>query len=80
VIQLLISPITLWQLYPVRDHLIDHPVRVLVWGVLAVLLMPYVLGTAAAKLESLFFPAGASTPPTGLRAIVAWFFQNALPV
>ena len=56
VIQLLISPVTLWQLYPIRDHLIDHPVRVLAWGTLAVLVMPYILGTGAAKLESLGMP------------------------
>src|SRR2546430_14810768 len=51
VIQLILAPVTLWQLYPVRDHLVDHPVRIAVWGALAVLVVPYVLGTGGAKLE-----------------------------
>src|SRR5437773_2378830 len=75
VIQVLLSPYTLWQLYPVRDHLVDHPVRVIAWGALAILVLPYILGTGVAKLENVLFPAGSSKPPRGLRAVVAWFIR-----
>jgi putative flippase GtrA len=59
VIQVLIAPITIWQLYPVRDHLDLHPVRVAAWSALALLVVPYLLGTVAARVSDRAFPAGS---------------------
>ncbi|MDQ6945534.1 MAG: DUF6338 family protein [Actinomycetota bacterium] len=54
VIQLLLFlPLTSWWIWPVRDHLADHPVRVASWALVAVLLIPAVGGVYAGRLTTL---------------------------
>jgi hypothetical protein len=67
--------VLLIEIYPIRADLIDHPVRLAGWAVLALLVAPYLLGTGAAKLSDFVFPAGMRQPPRHWRAFVAWFVR-----
>ncbi|HEX6349154.1 MAG TPA: DUF6338 family protein [Candidatus Dormibacteraeota bacterium] len=64
VIQVLLLPVTLLVLYPVRSQLELHPLRLATWFTLVVLVVPYVLGTISARVSDRLFPPGSS-PPTG---------------
>src|SRR5262245_13011645 len=62
VIQVLLLPYTLAVLYPVRDHLDLYPAQVAGWLVLTTLVLPYLLGSVAARItDSLFDPAAVFT-------------------
>lgn len=77
VLQLVLLPVVLIEIYPVRDHLIDHPTRVAGWALLALVVLPYVLGTGAARVGDFVFPTGLRRPPAGWRRFVAWFLRPA---
>lgn len=58
-IQVFLLPYVLWELYPVRDHVEQHPLRITGWLGLTVLVMPYLLGTVAARVsDHIFGPTG----------------------
>ncbi len=64
VIQVLVLPYALLQLYPVRDHLDLHPYRVAGWLILTMLVLPYLLGRVAAGVTDwLFSPAAIYAAP-----------------
>lgn len=73
-VQLAVSPLTLWKLYPVREHLMDHPVRLIGWAFLSLVLLPYVCGAGVARLSDWVFPGGSGRL-TGWRAFVALFIR-----
>jgi putative flippase GtrA len=80
VIQVALAPVTLWQLYPVRNQLDVHPVRVAAWLFLVLLIVPVVTGTIAARVSDHLLPAGAGRPTsrTG-RALEFLIRPNAEP-
>lgn len=55
-IQVAISPLTLWLLYPIRNDLIGHPRRLAAWAFVAVLVAPIAGGVVAARFHDLLFP------------------------
>ena len=63
VIQVLLFPITIPWLWPVRDHLIDHPVRVALWAVVTLIAIPAGGGIYAGRLSDLFFGVRRSMIP-----------------
>ncbi len=75
VVQLLLLPVLLGEIYPARDHLMLHPVRVAGWAFLSLIVLPYVLGTGAGKLSDFVFPAGFRRRLAGWRGVVAWFVR-----
>lgn len=54
-IQVLISPLTVTWIVPVRHDALGHPWRLAVWLFIGVLTLPVLLGLAAAKLTDLLF-------------------------
>jgi hypothetical protein len=50
VVQLAAAPVTLAEIYPVRNHLDQHPLRLALWGLLVVLVIPWVGGRAYARV------------------------------
>lgn len=74
-LQLALSPFLLTAIYPVRDHLVDHPDLIIIWATLAVVVLPYVFGTGAAKLGDSIFPTGMRRPLVGWRSWVAWLVR-----
>jgi len=75
VLQLVLLPFLLVEIYPVRDHLVDHPFRVAGWAFLGLFVLPYVLGTGAGKVSDFVFPTGLRRPPSGWRRFIAWFVR-----
>jgi hypothetical protein len=72
-LQVVISPLTLWLLYPVRAELMDHPRRIAVWAFVAVLVAPFAGGIAAARIGDLLFPPKGrpwARRPSGWRRLV----------
>ncbi len=64
VIQVLVLPYDLLQLYPVRDHLDLYPYQVAGWLILSMLALPYLLGRIAAGVTDwLFSPAAIYVAP-----------------
>ena len=55
VVQAVLSPLTVLWILPVRATLITHPWRVAIWIVLAVLVVPVILGLGGARLTDAFF-------------------------
>jgi hypothetical protein len=66
-IQVVISPLTVAWIVPIRKHLADHPGRVATWFLIAVLVVPLGLGLAAARLTDVIFR------PVRPREDVGWF-------
>ncbi len=56
VVQLLVSPVTLLWIYPVRNDLLAYPGRVFVWLSLTVLIVPVAGGLLAGYLTDRLFP------------------------
>jgi hypothetical protein len=58
VVQAILVPLTVVWIVPIRDHLPQYPLRVTVWSLLVVLVVPVALGLAAgAFTDKLFDPA-----------------------
>lgn len=58
-IQVAISPLTLLMIYPIRDELVSHPRRVMLWALIAVLVTPLLTGVVTAKASDVLFPPTA---------------------
>lgn len=57
VVQAILVPLTVVWIVPARDHLARYPLRVTVWSLLAVVVVPIVMGLAAGALtDKLFDP------------------------
>jgi Family of unknown function (DUF6338) len=56
VVQALLSPLTVFWILPVRTSLSDYPWRIVIWIVLAVIIVPVILGLGSAKLTDKLFP------------------------
>lgn len=73
-IQVLVSPLTVAWIVPIRARLADHPGRVAMWFALIVLVLPLTLGLAVARVTDLIFdPRAAATRRYGrLVRLLAW--------
>ncbi len=71
-IQALLAPATLVWIYPLRDDLIHHPVRVAVWLALALLVLPFAVGVLAAHIGRWLFPSSPLPPRSRFKRFMAW--------
>lgn len=83
-IQIVVSPLTILWLYPVRKQLDQHPWPVAVWLALAVLAVPVIGGSLVARLaDEGFFPFKRGFAwllrPTGPPTVWDWLFTANLP-
>ncbi len=79
-IQVLISPLTIAWIVPIRTHLADHPGRVAIWFLLVVLVIPLVLGVLGARLTDLIFrPVQLGRPLGRLTRGVTAFVKAPAP-
>jgi hypothetical protein len=84
IVQLVALPVTLWEIYPVRNHLDQHPFRVAGWGFLVVFALPWVGGRVAALVATSTGIAKGGrfawlwTPPPAPSAW-DWFFASEPP-
>ena len=51
VLQVAVSPLTLYLLYPVRNALVNNPWQIVTWLVVVVFIAPYLAGTFSGKLS-----------------------------
>lgn len=82
--QVLVSPLTVTLLVPVQGDLLQHPVRLATWGLVALLGAPIAIGLIVARLVELVFPeeppswpeapaaAPLAPPPVAPRAAPVW--------
>src|SRR5438270_1125248 len=80
-IQVVIAPLTILWIVPIRDHLDTHPWRVALWFFLTVLVLPLVAGVAVARTTDLLFDPRQSGHQAHRRAaaIVARLFKEPSP-
>jgi hypothetical protein len=71
--QALVAPVTLAWIYPVRDDLIHHPLRVALWLALVLLLLPFAVGVLAAHMGRRLFPASPLPPTSRFARFIGWF-------
>lgn len=62
VIQVAVYPWTAWQLLPVRNDLAAHPVRLWLWGLAVVLLIPIAGGVLVGRLTDALLIRGDEKP------------------
>src|SRR6184192_1398932 len=79
VVQLVLSPLTLWWLLPVRRHLLDHQVRVVIWLLLAVFVVPVGGGIAIGKLGDWLFGSSSSFSESRIGRAVGRIWPGAPP-
>jgi hypothetical protein len=79
VIQVIVAPLTIYWLYPVRAHLEKYPWRICVWSALVVLIVPWVGGTVLGRLADWVFDPRLMVTGPSWRRIVAWLFRPAVP-
>jgi uncharacterized protein DUF6338 len=63
IIQVVLAPVTLALIYPVRDAPLDHPARLAVWVLLVVLVAPVLIGQATARAANAVLPADSALDP-----------------
>src|ERR1017187_4360960 len=73
IVQLAAAPVTWAEIYPVRNHLDQHPLRLAGWGLLVVLVIPWMGGRAYAWLVNRGQPTGENPASFGTRV-----FRNAV--
>jgi Family of unknown function (DUF6338) len=78
VIQVLVFPWTAWQLLPVRNDLAAHPVRLWLWGLAVVLLIPVVGGLLVGRLTDVLLIRG-SEPPGRVKKFAARLLPQVPP-
>jgi len=80
-IQVVISPLTILWIVPIRDHLDTHPWRVALWFFLTVLVLPLVAGVAVARTTDLLFDPRQSGHQEHRRAaaVFARLFKEPSP-
>ena len=72
-LQALLAPLTVTWLYPVRDDLVHHPVRVSAWLILSFLIAPFVVGVVTAHLGRALFPPSELVTKSSLKRLIRWF-------
>jgi hypothetical protein len=89
-VQLGMSPLTIGWLYPIRDDLDRHPGRVAVWALIAVVVLPMMLGVVAGGWTTFVQQRGAASgrfrrgvarlwPEAVLPSIWDWLFVGNRP-
>jgi hypothetical protein len=76
VIQALLFPLTVPWLWPIRNHLIEHPVRVGFWAVTALIAIPALGGIYGGRLTDLFFGARRASLDFGWAALKRVVFAS----
>lgn len=79
-LQVVMSPLTVAWIVPIRRHLVQNPGRVAVWLLLAVLVVPMISGLLVARLSDKLFPSTLSPQNYGrLRRIMAAILRSPAP-
>jgi hypothetical protein len=76
VIQVLLAPVTIAWIVPIRDRLDELPERVAVWGLLAILIVPVLLGVLGGRLSDWI---SDPSEPTGVRRLLARLLRTTTP-
>jgi hypothetical protein len=63
IIHTVLAPLTLTVIYPVRETLLDHPVRLSVWVFLLVLVVPSLIGQLTARAANSVLPPDRALDP-----------------
>lgn len=79
VIQLLLAPLTVAWIYPVRDQIADFPERVATWFALAVLVVPVAAGLIAGWLTNSLTDPGSTRVRGRLRRGLAHLWPASAP-
>lgn len=70
VVQAVLSPLTVLWILPVRATLVTHPWRVAIWIILAVLVVPIVLGLGGARItDAVFNPSEVEVKTPAARFV-----------
>jgi hypothetical protein len=85
VIQVVVSPLTIWLLLPVLGDLAGHPWNLVVWTYITVIVVPFAGGVGLGRLTDLY--ASGHVRPHGLAELLpevppsAWdlFFSRKIP-
>jgi uncharacterized protein DUF6338 len=80
-IQVVISPLTVAWIVPIRNNLGDHAGRVALWFFLAVLALPLIFGVAVARVTDLIFdPSRSATRRYGWAVgLLSWVLKAPWP-
>lgn len=79
-IQLALAPLTLTLLYPYRHDLTTHPRRLVLWGILAVVVVPVVGGVIAARIGDWMGTSGITAVEGKFRQWVSrWVWRACAP-
>lgn len=79
VIQLILAPLTLTWLFPVRHRLPEFPERVVTWVALAVLVIPVFGGVTVGKLTNIISDPESPRVRGRLRRAIAWIWPAEAP-
>jgi hypothetical protein len=79
VIQLILAPLTLTWLFPVRHRLPEFPERVVTWVALAVLVIPVFGGVTVGKLTNIISDPESPRVRGRLRRAIAWIWPAGAP-
>jgi hypothetical protein len=78
VVQVIVSPLTIAWIWPVRTHLDRYPERVATWLVVTVLVLPFALGLVGALLTDTLIRRSQKSL-TGWARLVSRFWPAPLP-
>lgn len=79
VIQVVMAPLTIYWLYPVRTHLDRYPWRLCLWAALVVLVVPWLGGTLIGRLADFVFDPRTIRSGSSRQRVVAWLFRPSVP-
>jgi hypothetical protein len=78
VVQVIVSPLTIAWIWPVRTRLGDHPVRIAVWLSVSVLVVPFAMGLTGAKFTDALIERLGYSPGKWTKAL-SWFWPYPVP-
>lgn len=79
VVQLVLLPYTLTFLYPVRGRLQEHPTRVALYLILAILVMPLVGGRLLSWASDWALDPGSLRDAGRVRSVLSWLWKPSPP-
>src|SRR5258706_3638074 len=78
-LQAFLSPLTVKIMYPIRDELIQHPIRVTGWLVVSFLVAPVVVAVVTPNFRRLGFPPSELVTTSRVKRVIRWFISPSPP-